>query len=47
MADARGVEYRETFDTEELSAEKAAKLVRAVEKTPEEERDKGFELLKK
>tara|TARA_R100000030_G_scaffold84729_1_gene67879 strand:+ start:380 stop:934 length:555 start_codon:yes stop_codon:yes gene_type:complete len=47
MADAAGVEYRETFDKEELSAtEKAAMLVRAVEKTPEEERDKGFELLK-
>ena len=46
MADA-AVEYRETFDKEELSAtEKAAMLVRAVDKTPEEERDKGFELLK-
>jgi hypothetical protein len=47
MADAAGVEYKETFAKEELSAtEKAAMLVRAVNKTPEEERDKGFELLK-
>jgi len=47
MADAAGVQYKETFDDEELSAtEKAAMLVRAVDKTPEEERDEGYELLK-
>jgi len=47
MADAAGVQYKETFDREELSAEeKAAMLVRAVEKTPEEERDQGYEFLK-
>ena len=44
-ADIAGVEYKETFDVEDDTVERARILMDAVEQTPEKEKDEGFALL--
>lgn len=47
IADKAKVPYKETFDEEEMSVEQmAARMVKVVESTPEEERDEGYDFLK-
>jgi len=46
IADNAGVDYKESFDEQEASIEeRAARMVRIVESTPEEERDAGYDFL--
>jgi len=46
IADNAGVDYKETFEEKEVSIEeRAARMVRIVESTPEEERDAGYDFL--
>ena len=46
IADNAGVDYKESFDEQETSIEeRAARMVRIVESTPEEERDAGYDFL--
>lgn len=47
IAENAGVDYKETFDEDEVSVEeRAARMVRVVESTPQEERDAGYDFLK-
>ena len=46
IADNAGVDYKESFDEQEASIEeRAARMVKIVESTPEEERDAGYDFL--
>ena len=47
IADNAGVDYRESFEEQEVSIEeRAARMVKIVESTPEDERDAGYDFLK-